>query len=152
MIQIPQGVKIVDQTSNELTIRADTGKVERVFVNLIKNAIDAMPEGGTLEIRSTQTDGNAEIAFTDTGTGIAENVMAKLFTPLFTTKAQGMGFGLAVCKRVVEAHGGKITVESVPGNGATFSVTLPIKPKLKDGGESEWVIPQESLLSTTTKA
>jgi signal transduction histidine kinase len=152
IIQIPQGIRIVDHTSNEPTIRADAGKVERVFINLIKNAVDAMPEGGTLEIRSTQTNGNVEIAFADTGTGMSKNIMAKLFTPLFTTKAQGMGFGLPVCKRVIEAHGGKITVESVPGNGATFTVTLPIEPKLKDGGENEWVIPQESLLSTTTKA
>jgi signal transduction histidine kinase len=78
--------------------------------------------------------------------------MPKLFTPLTTTKAQGMGFGLAICKRIVEAHGGKITVESVMGKGATFTITLPIEPKLKDGGENEWVIPQESLLSMTTKA
>jgi signal transduction histidine kinase len=152
IIQIPQGIKIVDHASDEPKIKVDAGKVERVFVNLIKNAIDAMPEGGTLEIRSTQTNGNVDVVFADTGTGISEKVMAKLFTPLFTTKAQGMGFGLAVCKRVVEAHGGKITVESVSGNGATFTVTLPIEPKLRDGGESEWVIPQESLLSTTTKA
>jgi signal transduction histidine kinase len=151
IIKIPQGIKIADHTSNEPTIKADINKIERVFVNLIKNAIDAMPQEGELEIRSTQTNGNVEIAFADTGSGISKDVMPKLFTPLFTTKAQGMGFGLAVCKRVVEAHGGKITVESVPGKGATFTVTLPIEPKIKDGGESEWVIPQESLLSTMTQ-
>jgi signal transduction histidine kinase len=125
--------------------------MERVFINLIKNAIDAMTKKGTLEIRSTQTNGNVEIAFADTGIGIPENIMAKLFTPLTTTKAQGMGFGLAICKRVVEAHGGKITVESVAGKGATFTITLPIEPKLKNGGENGWAIPHESLLSTTTK-
>jgi PAS domain S-box-containing protein len=152
IVQIPDHIEIIDSTLNEPTIRADAVKMERVFINLIKNAIDAMAKKGTLKIRSTQTNGNVEIAFADTGTGIPENIMAKLFTPLTTTKAQGMGFGLAICKRIVEAHGGKITVESVAGKGATFTITLPIEPKLKDGGENEWVTPQESLLSMTTKA
>jgi len=152
IVQIPDHIEIIDYTLNKPTIRTDAVKMERVFINLIKNAIDAMTKKGTLEIRSTQTNGNVEIAFADTGIGVPENIMPKLFTPLTTTKAQGMGFGLAICKRIVEAHDGKITVESVMGKGATFTITLPIEPKLKDGGENEWVIPQESLLSMTTKA
>ena len=84
----------------------------RVFINLIKNAIDAMPDKGILEISSCQTRDNVEIAFADTGTGIPEETLQKLFTPLFTTKAQGMGFGLAICKRIVEAHGGTIYGEN----------------------------------------
>jgi PAS domain S-box-containing protein len=135
MIQIPDNTKIADYTLDEPKIKADVGKIVRVFINLIKNAVDAMPEGGTLEIRSTTTNGNLNIAFTDTGKGISEEVMAKLFTPLFTTKAQGMGFGLAICKRVVEAHGGKITVKSTVDKGTTFTITLPIEPKLEKGGE-----------------
>ena len=128
----------------------DTEKMKRAFVNFIKNAIDAMPEGGTLEVRSRRKRGNVEFTFTDTGTGMSEEVKAKLFSPLFTTKAQGMGFGLAICKRVVEAHGGAITVKSALSKGTKFTVTLPIKPKLEIGGEDEWIKTQESLLSMTT--
>jgi len=135
MVQVPTNVKITDYTQGEHRITADVDKIVRVFINLIKNAIDAMPNGGTLEIRSTTADDNVNVTFADTGTGISEAVMAKLFTPLFTTKAKGMGFGLAICKRVVEAHGGKITVESTVGKGTTFTVTLPLAPNLEKGGE-----------------
>jgi two-component system sensor histidine kinase HydH len=151
MVQVPKRVKLLDQTHDEPKMMVDVGKMIRIFVNLIKNAIDAMPKGGTLEIRSSQKSDKVEFAFIDKGTGISEESMAKLFTPLFTTKAQGMGFGLAICKRVVEAHGGKITVESVVDKGTTFTVTLPVEPKLEVGGEKTWINAQESWLSTTTK-
>ena len=108
----------------------------RVFINLIKNAIDAMPEKGTLEITNHQTRDCVEIAFADTGTGMPKETLQKIFTPLFTTKAQGMGFGLAICKRIIEAHGGKISVETATGKGTTFTVTLPIEPKLEIGSKS----------------
>jgi len=124
----------------------------RVFINLIKNAIDAMPEKGTLKIRSRQTKDTLEIAFADTGIGIPEETLRKLFLPLSTTKAQGMGFGLAICKRIIEAHGGTITVKTEVGKGTTFTVTLPVKPKVEVGGEKTWINMPESLLSTTTKA
>jgi signal transduction histidine kinase len=71
-----------------------------------------------------------EISFADTGTGIPEETMQKLFTPLFTTKAQGMGFGLAICKRIIEAHGGTITVKTELNKGTTFTIALPIKSKM----------------------
>jgi signal transduction histidine kinase len=99
----------------------------RVFINLIKNAIDAIPEKGTIIITSCQTRNYMKIAFTDTGKGIPEETLKKLFTPLFTTKAQGMGFGLAICKRIVEAHGGTITVKTVINKGTTFTIALPNK-------------------------
>mgnify|MGYP005843507297 CR=1 FL=1 len=133
MIQTPSNIKIENHTIDEPKIKADVGKMVRVFTNMVKNAIDAMPNGGKLEIRSAKTNGNVSFTFTDTGTGISEEVMAKLFTPLFTTKAQGMGFGLAICKRVVEAHGGKITIESTVGKGTTFTITLPLEPKAEKG-------------------
>jgi PAS domain S-box-containing protein len=151
MVHVPERVKIIDATKEGHVIKADKAKIVRVFVNLVKNAVEAMPEGGTLQVKSTQADGNVEISFVDTGKGISKETMAKLFSPLVTTKAQGMGFGLAICKRVVEAHQGRITVQSVEDKGSTFTITIPIKPELKNGGEETWVNMPESLLSTTTK-
>ena len=101
-------------------------KVKRVFINLIKNAIDAMPEGGTLKITSESAVNVVRISFSDTGSGISEEDQKKLFQPLFTTKAKGMGFGLAICQRIMEAHKGKILVESSIGKGTTFIIEIPV--------------------------
>ena len=125
-LEVPNHIIIIDNTQCTPSFRADVGSIKRVFVNLIKNAIDAMPEKGNLEIKSLQTESSVEFSFIDSGVGISEETKAKLFTPLVTTKAQGMGFGLAICKRLVEAHGGKINVTSKLGEGTTFKVTLPI--------------------------
>ncbi len=131
MTQIPPQIKIHDCTQDQPTMWVDSNKMERVFLNLINNAIDAMPKAGTLNITSRQVDENVEFTFADTGIGMSEQTKAKMFMPLFTTKAQGMGFGLAICKRIVEAHGGKITVESSLSKGTTFTITLPIEQNLK---------------------
>jgi two-component system NtrC family sensor kinase len=129
LIAVPKSVKVIDSTENEPKISIDSDKVKRVFGNLFKNAIDAMPEGGRLEITSKQTEDNVEIIVADTGIGMTKEVMEKLWTPFFTTKAKGLGLGLSICKRMIEAHGGKITVESEVGKGTKFTVTLPIEPK-----------------------
>jgi signal transduction histidine kinase len=102
----------------------------RVFINLIKNAVDAMPKKGTLVINSCQTRDHVELAFADTGTGIPEETLPKLFLPLFTTKVQGMGLGLAICKRIIEAHEGTITVKTELNKGTTFTIMLPLKQKV----------------------
>jgi signal transduction histidine kinase len=132
--EIPSNIKLVDSAKNEPEIIADFEKMQRVFVNLINNAIDAMPQGGTLAVSSSSQDGRVEIGVADTGTGMTEQVMKKLWTPLFTTKKKGMGLGLSICKRIVEAHGGSISVESTLGKGSTFTVKLPVKPVSKDSG------------------
>lgn len=126
-IHIPANVKITQKIQSEPTVWVDANKIERVFTNLVKNAIEAMPSGGTIEISSRRNGDNVDFIFADTGSGMSEDVIGKIFTPLFTTKAQGMGFGLAICKRIVEAHGGKIGVESTPSKGTTFTVSLPIE-------------------------
>jgi signal transduction histidine kinase len=131
MIQVPDRIQILNHVHEETKVRVDADKIMRVFINLIKNAVDAMPEKGTLEITNRQTRGYVEIAFADTGKGIPKETLPKIFTPLFTTKAQGMGFGLAICKRIVESHGGTITVETAVNKGTTFTITLPIKPKVE---------------------
>jgi PAS domain S-box-containing protein len=152
MVKIPENVKIINNVSEEPTFRIDENKIERVFINLIKNAIDAMPEGGTITINSKQANDSIEVTVADTGSGIPEEILPKIFSPLFTTKAQGMGFGLAICKRIVEAHGGTITVETEKGKGTAFKVSLPIEPKQIIGDEKVWINLPESFLSTKTKA
>jgi PAS domain S-box-containing protein len=151
LVDIPTNVQVIDLTEKQPKISVDAGKMKRAIVNIVKNAIEAMPEGGTLTIRSRKLNGDLEIAFTDTGVGMPKDITEKIFTPLFTTKAKGMGFGLPICKRFIEAHGGKISVESAVGKGATFTIIIPTKPKLEID-EKIWVNTQESLLSTTTKA
>jgi PAS domain S-box-containing protein len=128
-IEVPNRIIIIDTVEDRPIINVDKNSMKRLFVNLIKNAIEAMPEKGSLEIKSKQVGENIEFSFTDSGKGIPEDVRTKLFTPLVTTKAQGMGFGLAICKRLVEAHGGKINVTSAVGKGASFVIILPIHPK-----------------------
>jgi signal transduction histidine kinase len=152
LIVVPKNIRVLDLTEDKPTTQVDVDKMKRVFVNIIKNAIDAMPKGGTITATSTERDGLLEIAVADTGTGMTEDVLKKLWSPLFTTKARGMGFGLPICRRVIEAHGGSVSVESAAGVGTIFKLTLPIKPKSEEGGEKVWVNVPESLLSTMTKA
>jgi signal transduction histidine kinase len=134
LIKVPCRVKIVDKTQKEPLFEADKNKIAMVFVNLLKNAIDAIPTIGNIKIKSAYTNGNVEISFADTGIGISKEKLSTLFSPLITTKAQGMGFGLAICKRMVEAHQGRITVESTLGKGTTFTITLPLEPKPQNEG------------------
>jgi signal transduction histidine kinase len=124
-INLPEKIYINDLTQNEPKIQLDVDKISRVYDNLLKNAIDAMPEGGKLTVKSYMDDKALHISFADTGIGIDSEHLHKLFTPLFTTKAKGMGFGLAICHRIVEAHKGKISVESMPNIGTTFKIVLP---------------------------
>ena len=151
MVQVPEKVEILNHLPNEPPLKVDPDKIKRVFINLIKNAIDAMPNGGKITIDSKEVNGSLEISFADTGTGISDVVLPKLFSPLFTTKAQGMGFGLAICKRIIEAHGETITVKTAKGKGTTFTITLPIELKPEIGGEKVWINMPESSLSTMTK-
>jgi len=124
---IPPRVKVsVTVEKGSETLNADPDLIKRVFMNLTVNAVQAMPQGGELKI-TAQNNGEEElISFQDTGVGISRETLPKLFEPLFTTKAQGQGLGLAVCKRVMEAHGGTITVDSTIGKGSTFTARLPI--------------------------
>jgi PAS domain S-box-containing protein len=152
MVQVPAKVEILNLIPDEQHLNVDPDKIERVFINLIKNAIDAMPNGGKITIDSKEANGSLEISFADIGTGISNEILPKIFSPLFTTKAQGMGLGLAICKRIIEAHGGIITVKTAKGKGTTFTVTLPIKREPEIGGEKVWINMPEYSLSTMTKA
>jgi PAS domain S-box-containing protein len=108
-------------------LQVDAQQIHQVFRNLISNGVEAMPEGGTLEIRAVENkpEGQIVISVRDTGTGIAPDVLPRLFQPLFTTKARGIGLGLVVVKNLTQANGGEIAVQSEVGQGTTFTVTLP---------------------------
>jgi len=99
--------------------------MKRVIINLVNNALDSMPSGGEITIESKLIKDDVELYFTDTGIGIPEDILEKIWKPLFTTKSRGMGFGLSICKRIVESHGGIITVKSKTGEGAIFIIRLP---------------------------
>lgn len=127
-IHVPSNVKTEIQVEEDLALNADPQLMKRVLINLITNSIQAMPKGGELNIRAQINDASkVKILVEDTGIGIPEEVKPKLFAPLFTTKSKGQGFGLAVCKRVIEAQGGTITFESEVGKGAKFTIELPWK-------------------------
>ncbi len=126
-MKIPEAIKVKNLVQDTPRIEVDPVKIRRVFSNLVKNAIDSIPESGELTISSSRADHDVVFVFADTGTGMSQEIMNRLWTPLFTTKARGMGFGLPICKRYVEAHGGKILVTSKVGDGTTFTVKLPIE-------------------------
>lgn len=151
MLSMPENITIKNRLKDTPTVKVDRDKIKRVFINLINNAIDAMPEGGKITVDYRESKDALEVSFADTGPGINEDVLPKLFAPLFTTKAQGMGFGLAICKRIVEAHRGSITVKTAKGKGTTFTLTFPVENNIEIGGENVWIKIPESSLSTTTK-
>jgi signal transduction histidine kinase len=140
-IAFPANIEVMNQTLSQPMLKIDSARVERVFISIIKNAFDAMPDGGKLAIESKATADAVTFSFRDTGTGMTDNVLSNLWTPLFTTKAKGMGFGLAICKRIVEAHGGKIDAETEVGKGSMFSVTFPLNPKPELESQSETFSP-----------
>ena len=150
-IEAPAGIAVVNETKPEPRLKVDKGKMQRAFINIIKNAFDAMPNGGVLTIRSDKTENHVCFSFIDTGTGMSEETLQKLWTPLFTTKAKGMGFGLPICERIVEAHGGKISVESNVGKGTTLAITIPTNRTAEDKREV-WANLPEPLSSTVMSA
>ena len=108
-------------------LKVDPMHIQQVFQNLIRNAVESMPEGGDLEIRAVENDAEDTITISvrDTGIGMTAEQLAKLFQPLFTTKARGIGLGLVVVKNLTQANGGKIEVQSESGKGSVFAITLP---------------------------
>ncbi len=124
-MHVPEKVHVTTDIPDNLSLYLDPQLMQRVFTNLILNAIQAMPKGGTLTITAAVSDGAVSIAVEDSGVGISDDIKDKLFSPLFTNKAKGTGLGLAVCKRIVELHDGSITVESKEGYGSRFILHLP---------------------------
>jgi C4-dicarboxylate-specific signal transduction histidine kinase len=106
-------------------VLVDDNQLEQIFLNIILNAIDAMSEGGMLEISAADNDGEVSISFKDTGSGIPPDQLEHVFEPFFTTKESGTGFGLSVSYSIIKSFGGEIDVQSSPGHGTTFTVRLP---------------------------
>ncbi|MEW6097257.1 MAG: ATP-binding protein, partial [bacterium] len=129
-------IEVKQELSSELPeISADFDRLKQVVVNLVKNAAEAMGEGGKLWICSTHISGSdrlqigekdfVQITFEDSGPGIPEEDLPHIFDPFFTTKGKGTGLGLAICQRIIDAHQGKIDVKSKVGHGTTFTIRLP---------------------------
>ena len=106
-------------------VALDRDQIEQVFFNLLKNALEAMSDGSAIDIEISADDSNVAIAFRDTGPGMDEDQLVHLFEPYHTSKKHGSGLGLMVSKRIIDDHGGSISVESEPGKGSVFTVKLP---------------------------
>ena len=106
-------------------IFVDKESIQRCMTNLFSNSVQAMPEGGTLTVILSYSSPNHIIKVNDTGIGIPEKNLEKIFKPLFTTKSKGTGFGLPVCKRIIEAHKGQISINSIQNIGTNITISIP---------------------------
>lgn len=119
-------LSLLDEAASGLI---DESLMRGALMNLMLNAIEAMPNGGTLNIKSESTDGMLRLEITDTGRGIGEEEAKNIFEPFYTTKKQGLGLGMPYAKKIVEQHGGALTLNSRVGEGTTISITLPASQK-----------------------
>ena len=126
IVPIPDNLQVVLEVEKDFPlITADFSMLKRALINLIQNAVQAMPDGGKLTVKANIKGKKAFISVEDTGVGIPVALKTRLFQPMVTTKAKGQGLGLAVVKRLVEAQGGAISFESKVGKGTRFTVELP---------------------------
>jgi two-component system NtrC family sensor kinase len=130
----------VDAQDDVAPVSGDAGQLQQAVIILAENAIDAMPQGGTLLLRAQNDGASVRVEVCDTGVGIPQENLARIFDPFFTTKevGQGTGLGLAVCYGIVTEHGGRVAVDSVIGRGTIFTLTLPAlsEQRLDGGGKS----------------
>jgi len=121
------GVRVIRETGPLPVLQADPEFLRTCLYNIVRNAFEAMPHGGTLRVRSSVDDTQLSLVFADTGSGVAPEDIDKLFTPLYSTKQGGLGLGLALTRRVIEEHGGKVQFHSEPGQGSAVTVFLPFE-------------------------
>ena len=128
-VVVPSHISVVNNVE-AFTVYVDASRMEGVLAGIIQNAIQAIhDEKGSIQISSALRDDVVELSIADSGVGIPPDVLSKIFSPLVTTKAKGMGMSLAICKRVVEAHGGWVHVESEVGRGTKVTLSLPVECK-----------------------
>ena len=121
-----QGVSLVTQLDrNARPVAVDQDLVRQALLNIIRNALQAMPDGGTLTVQSYAAEPAFRLEFIDTGAGMDEGVRARVFDGFFSTRPGGTGIGLAITRQIIQLHGGDVTCESAPGLGSRFTVTLP---------------------------
>jgi PAS domain S-box-containing protein len=127
-VDIPENVHVTIQVEEKpLELSIDLEKMKRVIINLVTNSLNAMPEGGQMSISIRQSGDSVRISVKDSGAGIPEEVLPRLFLPLFTTRSNGVGLGLSVCKRMVDAMGGNIAVNSRLGEGTEAVIEIPVR-------------------------
>jgi signal transduction histidine kinase len=125
-LEIPGGVEVSTEVEDGLPeITIDPEKIKRVIVNLVNNSIQSMPKGGQITITAIRKGESVVLTIRDEGAGIPNENIPKLFLPLFTTKSKGIGLGLAICKRLVEAHRGSIVVASKVNAGTEVTIEIP---------------------------
>jgi len=121
--------KILFKTTFEYNLPAaslDQDHIHRAFLNLVRNAIEAMPDGGTLEVTTRLNQPWIEVVFADSGSGMPADQIERIFTPFYTTKSGGTGLGLSITQHIIAEHKGEISCESTSGQGARFTVRLPV--------------------------
>jgi signal transduction histidine kinase len=131
-IEVKENVQVINEIEDDqIDLQIDPDQIGRAFLNLILNAIQSLAEKGFVKISAGLNADQARIVFEDNGCGITEQNLAKLFEPLFTTKAKGLGLGLAITRRLIEQNGGSIKVTSAVGEGSVFTVTLPVDGSIR---------------------
>ena len=136
-IEVKDSVRVKKNFTHDVPeVSVDKDQVRRAITNLIRNADDAMEDGGDLTISVAESNGYVELQVRDTGPGISEDKLAKVFDPLFSTKAKGIGMGLPIVGEVVHKHNGTIDVTSNPGEGTTFTIKLPLDNGLTGNGSA----------------
>ena len=126
LVGMPANIKVVDMTE-DIPLKIDVNQMQRALTNLIENAVEAMSSGGKITIAGRKLKEVVEVTITDTGTGIPKESLEKIWMPLYTTKSKGIGLGLAVTKRITEAHNGSVQAESIVGQGSKFTIRIPIE-------------------------
>jgi signal transduction histidine kinase len=123
-----QGYRIASRIGNDLPeILADTALLYQAFLNILINAMQAMPEGGDISVETLAVDSKVIVTVEDTGEGISDDMLEKIWEPFFTTKEKGTGLGLGIVKNIIESHGGHIRIENRLTSGARVTVSLPVK-------------------------
>ena len=125
-LALNHNVTIVFNRSGPCMVECNSAQLKQVWLNLLRNAIEAMPDGGTITINLKTEGDKAVVTIDDTGMGIPPEVLPRLGTPFFTTKIGGTGLGLSVCYDIIHQHNGQIEIDSRPGEGTTITVTLPL--------------------------
>jgi signal transduction histidine kinase len=123
----PEGVEVTNAIPPDLpSVVADSSQLRQALAALVVNAYQAMAEGGRLTMTASRRTDRVEVSVTDTGPGIPEADLGKIFEPLFSTKARGVGLGLPICRNLIQANGGTVSVQTGLGQGSTFTVALPL--------------------------